>query len=68
MTFRNMLSNQHGGAVFSYENAALIVSLPARTDPPGRGVVGQPAWLRARVLDVTGVDLAAPSDDPPPSV
>jgi hypothetical protein len=25
-------------------------------------------WFRARVLDVTGVDLAAPSDDPPPAV
>ena len=25
-------------------------------------------WFRARVLDVTGVDLGAPSDDPPPTV
>jgi hypothetical protein len=25
-------------------------------------------WFRSRVLDVTGVDLAAPSDDPPPAV
>ena len=25
-------------------------------------------WFRARVLDVTGVDLAAPSDGPPPAV
>jgi hypothetical protein len=25
-------------------------------------------WFRARVLDVTGVDLATPSDDPPPAV
>jgi hypothetical protein len=25
-------------------------------------------WFRARVLDVTGVDLGAPSDDPPPAV
>lgn len=24
VTFRNTLSNQHGDAVFSYENAALI--------------------------------------------
>jgi len=25
-------------------------------------------WFRARVLDVTGVDLAAPPDGPPPAV
>jgi hypothetical protein len=25
-------------------------------------------WFRARVLDVTGVDLATPSDAPPPAV
>ncbi len=25
-------------------------------------------WFRGRVLDVTGVDLAAPSDAPPPAV
>jgi hypothetical protein len=25
-------------------------------------------WFRARVLDVTGVDLGAPSDAPPPAV
>ena len=25
-------------------------------------------WFRARVLDVTGVDLGAPSDNPPPTV
>ncbi len=25
-------------------------------------------WFRGRVLDVTGVDLSAPSDDPPPTV
>ncbi|MGZ4688877.1 MAG: hypothetical protein ACXVJW_03495 [Acidimicrobiia bacterium] len=25
-------------------------------------------WFRARVLDVTGVDLGAPSDDAPPAV
>ena len=25
-------------------------------------------WFRAQVLDVTGVDLAAPSDTPPPAV
>ena len=25
-------------------------------------------WFRGRVLDVTGVDLAAPSDAPPPDV
>jgi hypothetical protein len=25
-------------------------------------------WFRARVLGVTGVDLTAPSDDPPPAV
>ena len=25
-------------------------------------------WFRGRVLDVTGVDLGAPSDDPPPTV
>jgi hypothetical protein len=25
-------------------------------------------WFRARVLDVTGVDLAAPPDNPPPAV
>lgn len=25
-------------------------------------------WFRARVLDVTGVDLGTPSDDPPPTV
>ena len=25
-------------------------------------------WFRAQVLDVTGVDLASPSDDPPPAV
>ena len=25
-------------------------------------------WFRARVLDVTGVDLAAPSDGPPPEI
>jgi hypothetical protein len=25
-------------------------------------------WFRAQVLDVTGVDLRAPSDDPPPAV
>ena len=26
------------------------------------------SWFRAQVLDVTGVDLAAPSDAPPPAV
>lgn len=26
------------------------------------------SWFRAQVLDVTGVDLAAPSDAPPPEV
>ena len=26
------------------------------------------AWFRAQVLEITGVDLAAPSDDPPPEV
>jgi hypothetical protein len=26
------------------------------------------AWFRARLLDVTGVDLRAPSEDPPPAV
>ena len=25
-------------------------------------------WFRDRVLDVTGVDLSAPSDEPPPAV
>ena len=25
-------------------------------------------WFRGRVLDVTGVDLRTPSDDPPPAV
>ena len=25
-------------------------------------------WFRARVLDVTGVELGAPSDEPPPAV
>ena len=25
-------------------------------------------WFRGRVLDVTGVDLGAPSDDPPPTI
>jgi hypothetical protein len=25
-------------------------------------------WFRGRVLDVTGVDLRAPSDEPPPAV
>jgi hypothetical protein len=25
-------------------------------------------WFRGRVLDLTGVDLGAPSDDPPPTV
>ena len=25
-------------------------------------------WFRARVLDITGVDLATPSDGPPPKV
>jgi hypothetical protein len=25
-------------------------------------------WFRARVLDVTGVDLGAPPDGPPPAV
>jgi hypothetical protein len=25
-------------------------------------------WFRARVLDLTGVDLGTPSDDPPPAV
>lgn len=25
-------------------------------------------WFRARVLDVTGVDLAAPPDGPPPAI
>jgi hypothetical protein len=25
-------------------------------------------WFRGRVLDVTGVDLGAPSNDPPPAV
>ena len=26
------------------------------------------AWFRARVLDITGVDLAAPPEGPPPAV
>src|SRR3954447_18931933 len=26
------------------------------------------AWFRAQVLEVTGVDLGTPSDDPPPAV
>jgi hypothetical protein len=26
------------------------------------------AWFRGQVLDVTGVDLGTPSDDPPPAV
>jgi hypothetical protein len=25
-------------------------------------------WFRARVLDVTGVDLAAPPEGPPPAI
>ena len=25
-------------------------------------------WFRGRVLDITGVDLGAPSGDPPPTV
>ena len=36
VTFRNTLSNQHGAAVFSYENAPSSASATPRTGPLGR--------------------------------
>lgn len=43
--------------------------LGAETAAMANPFVGRrPQWFRARVLDLTGVDLAAPPDGPPPAV